>query len=309
MTSVIGEDRSSFQAVVPWTGDSFGFCKAAEGTSWKDPTFAANWANLRAEGKPRGTYHFFHPADDPVTQARFFYSVVSAQGIIPGDIFIADVEITVGSDSLEFYGTARAATRAHEGLRAHPVTVPVGTGALQFLEELSSLAGPSHRVLLYTNAYMAQRELQGCAAYPLFLAYYAPAPAVPAPWRNWTFWQDGALSPAGGDTDYFNGSPAQLEAWAGISNWTEALVDNLPTLAVGAKDSGTNPAAWWVRKAQEFTAAYGRRHGMPASVTGLADDGDYGPKTKAAVVLVQAKAGLAQDGVTGRDTWTALITG
>lgn len=309
MTNVIGEDRSSFQAVRPWSGDYFGFCKASEGTSWKDPTFAGNWANLLAEGKPRGAYHFFHPADDVVSQARFFYSVVAARGLIPGDVFIADVELTAGSDSLEDYGTVRAPHRAHEGLRANPVPMAVGSSALRFLQEVAALAGPQHRVLLYTDLYMAQNLLTGCAAYPLFIAYYAAAPVVPAPWKSWMFWQPRAGGgPGGGDVDYFNGDDAQLRAWchaAPPANWTETLVNNLPTLALGSKDGPPN-TTWYVRRLQNEVAGYGRWNGL-GKVTAIPESGVFDAATKAAVEAVQTHAKIAKDGVAGKDTWTVLI--
>ncbi len=37
-------------------------------------------------------------------------------------------------------------------------------------------------------------------------------------------------------------------------------------------------------------------------------DGDFGVNTKAAVVTMQGQLGLSQDGVVGRDTWTAMLT-
>jgi hypothetical protein len=41
---------------------------------------------------------------------------------------------------------------------------------------------------------------------------------------------------------------------------------------------------------------------------GLTADGDFGPRTKAAVVALQKKKGLYADGVVGKQTWAALDT-
>lgn len=218
MSNAVGEDRSSFQQVGSWGGDMFAFAKATEGTGWSDPTFAQNWANAAAEGKVRGAYHFFHPADSAAGQAAFFMAAVKAHGLRAGDVLIADVEISAGADGMEGYGTERAASRAHTGLLALPrgfTAEAVGSGALQFLQAVQAAAGPQCKVLIYSSLFMAQNQLAQCSGYPLFLAYYAGAPASNvAPWRSWTFWQNGATGSGGGDLDYFNGSEAELVQWA-----------------------------------------------------------------------------------------------
>jgi GH25 family lysozyme M1 (1,4-beta-N-acetylmuramidase) len=312
MSNAAGEDRSSFQAVQGWGGDSFAFSKATEGTGWSDPTFARNWASARSEGKVRGAYHFFHPADNPAQQAAFFMSHVRAQGLRAGDVLIADVEITAG-DRVEAYGTVQARRRSHEGLKELPermslAPAAVGSAALQFLSDVATAAGPGVRVLLYTDVFMAQSLLGSCSGYPLFLAYYEPVPITPAPWRRWTFWQNGGTGPGGGDLDYFNGDEAALVAWAGggsPGNWTEDLVNALPTLQQGSKDSGA-PAAWYVHRLQNMVSGYGQWNGL-GKVAAIVADGNFGAATKAAVEAVQRHAGIAVDGVAGQATWTVLI--
>lgn len=311
MTNAAGEDRSSFQAVSSWGGNAFAFAKATEGADWSDPTFAQNWANAAAEGKVRGAYHFFHPADSAGGQAQFFTSVVKAHGLRAGDVLIADVEIAAGADGMEGYGTEGAARRAHTGLRGLPggfTAGAVGSGALQFLQDVQASAGPQCKVLLYSSLFMAQSLLAQCSGYPLFLAYYAGSPPQgTAPWKTWTFWQPRqGGGQGGGDLDFFNGDLAALQAWAQPGDsWTEALVGNLPTLRQGATDNGPS-ATWYVRRLQNEVAGYGRWNGLGA-VTAIPDDGSYGPGTKAAVEAVQRHAGLSVDGVAGRDTWTVLI--
>lgn len=109
MSDAVGEDRSSYQAVGPWSQD-FGMCKAAEGTTYTDPTFKANWAALGKAGIPRVAYHFFHPALSPTAQAQFFAAVVRAQGLEEEDGAALDCELTLNSSAVEVLGTKSAAT-------------------------------------------------------------------------------------------------------------------------------------------------------------------------------------------------------
>jgi hypothetical protein len=92
--------------------------------------------------------------------------------------------------------------------------VSLGALTLEFLQALSHLAGPQHRVMLYTDLFMATSLLGACTGYPLFIAYYEPgAPSSVAPWMNWTMWQNGALGAGGGDLDYFAGDAEALLQW------------------------------------------------------------------------------------------------
>jgi GH25 family lysozyme M1 (1,4-beta-N-acetylmuramidase) len=306
----VGEDRSSFQAGgQSWSQNAFGFCKATEGTGWTDPTFAGNWANLKAEGKHRGAYHFFHPADSPAVQAEFFVNYVSRHGgFNAGDMFVADVELMVGDDGFEVPGTANATVRMHEQLKPH--TKPLGsTGNLarQFLDEIAVRVGPACPVVVYSYLSMAQGALGSCNGYPLFVAYFSGSPpANVEPWANWVFWQHADHGgQGGGDADFFNGDAAELSIFVG-DDWTEALVNNLPTLQLGSKD--TAGKTFYVRRLQNDVAGYGRWNGL-GKVAAITDDGVFGPSTKLAVQAVQAHAGIGKDGVAGKDTWTVLIAG
>jgi peptidoglycan hydrolase-like protein with peptidoglycan-binding domain len=40
----------------------------------------------------------------------------------------------------------------------------------------------------------------------------------------------------------------------------------------------------------------------------IEDDGDFGPKTKRAVIVFQKKNGLYADGIVGKNTWAKLDT-
>src|SRR5215467_12305455 len=98
MASAQGQDRSNFQPVSSWGNLDFGICKATEGLSFQDHTFAGNWANLKAEGKMRGAYHFLHNDQDGAAQARYFVDFIRANGgIETGDMLWCDSE-TLGAN-------------------------------------------------------------------------------------------------------------------------------------------------------------------------------------------------------------------
>jgi GH25 family lysozyme M1 (1,4-beta-N-acetylmuramidase) len=216
VASAQGQDRSNFQAVTPWTGLDFGYCKATEGTTFLDATFAANWAGLAKAGIPRGVYHFFHPGLDPVAQARFFVATVKAQGLRPGDFLVADVEITAGGPLTRLLRALGIGPRllprqnvpaATAGLSA----AGVDAAARAFCDEVASLAGPHCPVLVYTNRSVGSL-LRSCTRYDLIIAWPSNvAPPSVAPWNTWRMWQWGIVS--GTDRDAYNGTRADLDAW------------------------------------------------------------------------------------------------
>jgi lysozyme len=191
MTSPQGIDVSQWQGNFDWAAYrgklQFAMCKATEGLNTSDPDFAANWDSMweLSSTLPRFAYHFFHPAEDPQAQAQRFVATVQAQGLLPGDNFVMDLEVNDGK----------------------PAEIVAAQG-VEFLRCVNDLA-PGHRVLVYT--YPAFAKAGNCAGMdPWFLwlaEYGVQRPTVPAPWSSWTFWQTGE-SPV--DTDVFAGSEAQL---------------------------------------------------------------------------------------------------
>ncbi len=85
-TKLHGPDVSHYQTGVQWAtvksgGAAFAFTKATEGSTYTDPTFAANWKAMQAAGLVRGAYHFGHTNADAVQQAtRFVQTVQNAGG-------------------------------------------------------------------------------------------------------------------------------------------------------------------------------------------------------------------------------------
>ena len=192
MSEPQGIDISNVQgARFPWTAErgkiAFGMCKATEGLTYTDADFAGNWDSMRTLDRmmPRFAYHFLHPWQDPVAQARRFVGAVQAQGLLPGDNFVLDTEVTGGLPPAQ-----------------------VAAAGVSFLRCVNELA-PGHRVLIYTYpSFAAAGNCAGMGAWFLWVADYGVTrPAVPAPWTAWTFWQ---FSSAPIDRDCFNGTPAGL---------------------------------------------------------------------------------------------------
>jgi GH25 family lysozyme M1 (1,4-beta-N-acetylmuramidase) len=321
MVNARGEDRSSFQAVGPWHGNDFGICKATEGLTYKDPVFAANWANLRAEGLPRAAYHFFHPALSASAQAAHFAATVKAQGVEAGDVLMIDAELTVGEDGVELPRPG-ALRRMHmplqvlpqAGDRARADTVSVGSGVLAFLQAVGK-AFPGHRQILYTDLSMAQNDLASCMHYALFIAYYAASPPKSVrPWPSWLMWQrEAGGGYGGGDLDWYNGDAAAVRAWFRDSptpvpddNWTETIVSELPTITGGTDSKGANMVR---HKAQGLMVAVGKANNIP-QLADLAIDGNWGATSKAACQRMEKFYGLTVDaGYFGKNCWTKALLG
>jgi lysozyme len=93
--------------------------------------------------------------------------------------------------------------------------------------------------VIYTGYYIWRDNIGAVSSfsrYPLWIANYAAAPMVPAPWTKWTFWQytdrgDGAAygtESAGIDLNYYNGDESQFKTEFGIE---EVVPDPIPTPA------------------------------------------------------------------------------
>ncbi len=174
----------------------FGMCKATEGLTIRDPDFTDNWNGMWELDRlmPRFAYHYFHAQDDPELQAEFFVSTVKADGLLPGDNLVMDIEAT-----------------QQNGTNDNLPAATVAAYAVEFLHHVNGVA-PEHRVLVYTNpAFALAGNCAGMGAWYLWIAHYGvPKPEVPPPWKEWTFWQHGD-SPV--DTDEFNGNHAGLLAF------------------------------------------------------------------------------------------------
>lgn len=224
---VKGIDVSHYDGTIDWAkvhgaGIAFAFMKATESTGFVDPTYAANFKNAKANGVVPGAYHFFRPASDATAQADFFVQTagVPAAGDLPLTI---DLEAT---DNL--------------------AGATVASSALTFLARVAQKTG--RKPIVYTSARFLTEigNPSGFDAYTLWVAnWQVSCPAIPSPaWSDWTFWQDtatgtiaGIPSAAAVDTDQFNGTLADLQAWVNGGSGGDG-VDGGTDDAGGSDDAG-----------------------------------------------------------------------
>lgn len=196
--TVNGYDVSHYQpnlnihAQMKQRGDAFCFIKATEGIGVVDHLYAAHYRAAKAQGMITGAYNFFHPAMDPIAQAKKMESVIGPLGA--GDLGpVIDWEATDGTSVFKDREAGYA-----------------------FLSEVGNATGKTP--IVYTGPYFGQalsldsRFLK----FPLWVAHYGTkCPLVPGPWQHWTFWQ---FTDAGGlDLNIFNGSLEDLKKLAGMA--------------------------------------------------------------------------------------------
>jgi GH25 family lysozyme M1 (1,4-beta-N-acetylmuramidase) len=200
--TVLGIDVSIYQHAVNWSavkgsGVEFAIARVSDGTGSIDSTFAGNWAGMKAAGLIRGAYQYFEPGQDPTAQANLVIARVGRLGI--GDLpVMLDVEATGGQSP------ATITARIHTWVDA----ITAGTGKVPFI---------------YTGAYFWDASVRSAdfAGLALNVAWYGTdCPGAPSAWNGWTFHQftSSAHIPGvtgGVDADVFNGTLAQLQAFAG----------------------------------------------------------------------------------------------
>ncbi|MFO0565437.1 MAG: GH25 family lysozyme [Polyangiaceae bacterium] len=219
---VQGADVSKYQGDFNWkaAGVEFGLARISDGTTYVDSWFDANWQKMKDGGIVRGAYQYFRPGQSATAQADMVVKKVGKLGA--GDLpCVIDVEATDGQSP------ATIASKVQTWLDV----VEQGTGK---------------RPIIYTGPYFWQDKVGSTAfgKYPLWIAHYGTTcPLVPPGWTKWTFWQycDGQTqycsNGKGWDRDVFNGTSAELQAFAGgtaASFFGATFVEQSFPLAVSA---------------------------------------------------------------------------
>jgi lysozyme len=281
-------------AQVAREGYSACVCKATEGVGYQDPKFDRDIPLIQASGMIPGAYHFLRDGDG-AAQARAFLTRVAQYGGPDGWLIQLDCE----SDG---YGPEMTAWAA----------------------EWNRLTG-NHPFLIYSGAWWWPRTngFRGVDLTPhVWHSHYVPGTGygstlyeqVPASgwkpgyggWNEATILQfsdAGRVAGARLDVNAFRGTVEQLRALARTPiapkpspparSWTKELIMELPVLRRGAKGSQ-------VTVLQGLLNARGQK---------LAEDGDYGPRTEAAVKAEQREGHIGVDGVAGQHTYSVLLLG
>jgi lysozyme len=209
----IGIDVSHWNGLMNWkqavsNGASFAFIKASQ---WVvDPRFVENWRNAKEAGLLRGAYHYLDWGRSEIKQAKLFCTLLKND---PGELPpVLDLEL----NPLPY------------NLTSATVSGKVWN-FLTYVEKELGVTPELYTGYYYWNSY-GNKNIEW-SRFPFWLAWYASEAYIklrtggdgaPKPWKNWTFWQstDKADGIAYGcqsvkvDRNYFNGTVAELHAWA-----------------------------------------------------------------------------------------------
>ena len=179
-------------ANLPWSaiyqhGERFAICRSSYGLNTVDKTFLPNVNGAREAGLLTGSYHFFLADQDPLEQARKYYSLAYEYT----DLWpVIDIEASgfKGVSTSEVLASAEAFVAESQRLWCQNVFVYVN------YSDWMALGNP------------VDSPLVDC---PLWVAHYGVSkPLMPPPWRErgWTLWQwdgdKGQRLPDGRDSDF-----------------------------------------------------------------------------------------------------------
>lgn len=203
-----GIDVSHYQGSINWSsvksaGIQFAYIKATESTTYKDPTFNANYLNAYNAKVIRGAYHFARPdLSSGAAQATYFAT--------HGGAWSADNLTLPGMLDLEggCYGKSASAMQSW---------------ILDFYNTYKSRT--SRDIVIYTSASWWNSCTGGWSGMysrsPLNVAHWtsAASPTIPSGFPFWTFWQysdSGSVSGISGavDRDRFSAGTDRLLALA-----------------------------------------------------------------------------------------------
>ena len=253
-----GMDVSAFQGNVDWsaaarTGGQFVYIKASESTGYLNPYFAQQYNGSEAAGLIRGAYHFALPdRSSGATQANYF--VDNGGGWSPDGYTLPpmlDIEYNpYGSSCYNLSAAALSSWIAEFSTTVHTRTGQFPT--IYTTRDWWDTCTGSNPGFATTNA--------------LFIANYSTSPGLMAAgWGSQSIWQYSDQGVFPGDQDVFNGTAAQLRAFAGaapppapVTTPISSLYNSLGGASsyLGAAVGGEYPAAGGTAQNYQFGRIY-----------------------------------------------------
>jgi lysozyme len=180
----------------------FAYAKTSLGTSHADPSFANNYAAIKAAGLIRGAYHTFDATVDGAAQADYFLARLGTlpQGDLPPAL------------DVEPQGT----------LYTGQVVVPVSTmlsGINAWMTHVKAATGRTPVIL--SSRYVLDQfgsDISGISSYPLWVyGINVSCPSLPSAWQKWALWDYSGTGKVPGITGIvdlvkFNGTQANLKS-------------------------------------------------------------------------------------------------
>ncbi|MFD4608941.1 GH25 family lysozyme [Streptomyces sp. NPDC058440] len=283
-TGPAGLDVSGYQGNVDWTsvknkGAAFAYVKATEGTTYTSPYFSQQYTGSSNVGLIRGAYHFALPGNSSgAVQADWFVSHGGGWSA-DGKTLPPALDIEYNPYGATCYGLSQSA---------------MVTWIRDFSNQVRAKVGRYPTIYTTTDWWSTCTGNNSSfgATNPLWIARYSSSPGtLPAGWSAQTIWQYADSGTFPGDQDTFNGTLADLQAFAKGGGYNPPPTASWPTVKQGA--SGER-----VKSVQYLLNAHG---------SALAVDGAFGAGTDSAVRSFQSSHGLAVDGAVGPATWQALI--
>jgi GH25 family lysozyme M1 (1,4-beta-N-acetylmuramidase) len=175
---VNGVDVSNWQGSINWTavansGVRVAYLKAAEGTSYNDPTYAANRRNANAAGVAVGAYDFARPGTSGGARANARAEAqhfLAAANVHASDLLPAlDLEETGGLSPAQ-----------------------LGQWVDSWLQTVAAATGVNPAIYVSPSFWNDNvQDTEGIAKRtPLWVANWGvSSPAVPGAWQSWSGWQ------------------------------------------------------------------------------------------------------------------------
>lgn len=261
---------------------TFVFVRAAYG-NWADTTFIRDWDGIKKAGLVRGPYLYprykngqgqIIPIASQIDALK--EAVQRGGGLVPNKDIPPALDIESGGSPTAFGCTAEESLDWYRQIwnamrDAFGVIPLIYTSARVWLEDLDNQMAPDLAISAPWLAKPWPWKQRTPAQRAISKAFSGGAydPQVPIPWGGGNWW-----------IHQYQGDATQ---WPGFSSIVDCNRFNLMKIgATGARVS-------WVQRR-----------------VGTTPDGDFGPKTDAAVKAFQTKHGLTADGVVGPLTFAAL---